>query len=420
MTTDTTIKRVIARKVLNSRGGPAIEVEVTTTGGAVGRSSAPSGASKGRYEAVEFPRGGVDGAVKTVGTLVGPAIKGLDAVDQEAVDEALHEVDGTDNFGRIGGNTAYAVSLAAAKAASIALNVPFYRLHPIGQANEFPFPLGNVLGGGKHALGKTPDIQEFLVLPIGARSFLEAVENAVCVHKTVGKLLSKRVPDFVSGRGDEGAWAVNISNEEALNIAVEACDIVTEETGVTNRMGLDLAASTFWRDEDQSYVYARDGRVRDEGDQIEFVLSLIRKYKLAYVEDPLHEDDFEGFSELTKKVKHCLICGDDLFVTNKKRLEKGAAIGAGNAIIIKPNQVGTLTDAGRTVEFAERSGYVATASHRSGETEDSALAHLALSFGCSLIKTGIVGGERVAKINELIRVEGDMGKKARMARVSYV
>lgn len=417
---ETTISRTFARVVFNSRGSPAIEVDVVTKGGTVGRASAPSGASKGRFEAVDFPKGGIEEAMRAVDDLVDPALVGLDATDQEAIDKALHEVDGTANFSRIGGNTAYATSLASAKAASIAKGLPLYMVNPIGSTNELPYPLGNVIGGGKHALGKTPDIQEFLILPVGAKSFVEAVRTNIRVHEVVGRLLRQKISGFTSGKGDEGAWAARLTSEKALDALSDACEIVHNETGIGLRMGLDMAASVLWKSGEKHYAYLRDGYIRDKGAQLEFVLDLIRDYKLGYVEDPFHEEDFESLSELTKKARSCLICGDDLFVTNKERLMKGIAVGSGNSIIIKPNQIGTLTDARETVELAVERGYVPVLSHRSGETEDPGLAHLALMFGCPIVKTGILGGERMVKLNELIRIESQLKGKARMAKVRYV
>lgn len=410
----------MARAIINSRGNPTIEVDVVTGGGIIGRASAPSGASRGRYEVVDFPEGGVKAAIEAVNRVVAPALAGLCVTDQRAVDLTLHEVDGTANFGRIGGNTAYAVSLASARAAANVRGTPLFKLSPIGPGNELPFPLGNVIGGGKHALGRTPDIQEFLVLPLGARSFAEAVRTNIRVHRTVGRILSKRIAGFTGGRSDEGAWAATVTSEEAIEVLTEACEMVSDETGVRVRMGLDMASSVLWRAEEERYVYERDGKARSEGEQLEFVSALIEDYGLAYVEDPFHEEDFEGFSELTGRATRCLICGDDLLVTSKGRLSEAIGVRAGNAIIVKPNQVGTLTDARETVELALKSGYVPVISHRSGETEDPTLAHLALCFGCPIIKTGILGGERAAKLNELIRIEEELGSKARMARVPYV
>jgi len=412
----TIIEDVKARKILNSRGEATIEVEITTTDG-FGVASAPSGASKGKAEAVAFPSGGVDEAIKKVEELIAPELIGLNADEQEEIDNLLRELDGTKNFMNIGGNTAYAVSLAVADAAANSYNMPLFQYLGGYLACNLPYPLGNVLGGGKHALGKVPDIQEFLVLPVGAPSFIAAAEANVKVHRKLRDMLVKVDPHFTGGKGDEGAWAPNISNEKALEVVSKACEEVSDEVGFECRVGLDVASSSLWSSEKQCYVYESEGVERDKGEQLEYILDLIERYRLIYVEDPFHEEDFESFSELTSKVSGCLICGDDLFVTNVERLSEGIEKKAGNAIIIKMNQVGTLTDTWNTTKLAKESGYVPIVSHRSGETPAFHIAHLAVGFSCPIIKTGVVGGERVAKINELIYIEEILGEKAKMARL---
>jgi len=410
----TVIEDIVARKIFNSRGEETVEVDVVATAG-FGRASAPAGASRGKAEVVPYPEGGVDQAIKRVKELVAPELIGLNADEQEEIDRLLHEIDGTRDFRNIGGNTAYAVSLAVAEAAATSFGIPLFQ-HLAGYfANELPYPLGNVLGGGKHAYGKAPDIQEFLALPLKAGSFSDAAKANVLVHRRVGSLLEKKDATFSGGRGWEGAWAPNIENEDALEVVAEACKEVSKELGVECRVGLDVAASSLWNPKENCYVYARDGIKRDCGEQIDFVLRLVEKYKLVYVEDPLHEEDFEDFAELTKKVKGCLICGDDLFTTNRERLTYGIKFGAGNAVIIKTNQVGTITDAWETTKTAKKAWYTPIASHRSGETTDESLAHLAVAFQCPIIKTGVVGGTRMAKINELIRIEEMLGKRAEMS-----
>ena len=410
----TIIEEVRARQILNSRGNPTIEVDVYTIDG-FGRASAPSGASTGRAEAVPFPKGGVKEAVKKVMETIAPEIVGLYADEQEEIDMILHEIDGTENFENIGGNTAYAVSLAVADAAADSYGLSLYQYLGGSMNSSLPYPLGNVIGGGKHAFGRATDIQEFLVLPVGANSFSAAVEANARIHGKLKGILGEMDSTFTGGKGDEGAWAPNISNDDALEALSKACNKVSEEMGFECRMGIDVAASSLWNPEKGVYIYERDGIERDTGEQIEYILSLIDRYNLIYVEDPLHEDDFEGFKELTSKVHGCLICGDDLFVTNVKRLEKGISMKAGNAIIIKMNQVGTLTDTWRTTRLAQESGYVPVVSHRSGETEAYHIAHLAVALNAPIIKTGVVGGERIAKLNELIRIEEELGDRSRMA-----
>lgn len=413
----TVIEDIFARKIFDSRGEETIEVDVITASG-FGRSSAPAGASRGKAEAVPYPKGGVDQAIRKVREIIFPELIGMEADQQEEVDSLLHEIDGTTDFSNVGGNTAYAVSLATAEAASNSHGMPLFQHLAGHSANELPFPLGNVLGGGKHVRGKAPDIQEFLVLPLKANTFLDAAKTSTLVHKKVGSLLKKIDASLVGGKGDEGAWAPNMKNEDALEIVAKACKEVSEEFGVKCKIGLDFAASSLWNLKENCYVYAEDRTRKDSGEQLDYVLSLIKKYELVYVEDPFHEEDFENFAELAKKVKGCLICGDDLFVTSKERLTRGLSLGAGNAIIVKVNQVGTLTDAWETTRVAKKAKFTPVMSHRSGETADTKIGHLAVAFNCPIIKTGIVGGERVAKINELIRIEEILGKKARMSTIS--
>ncbi len=414
----TVIEEILARKVFNNRGEETLEVDVMTVTG-FGRASAPSGASRGRAEAVPYPKGGVDQAIKNVIELIAPEIIGMNADEQETVDHLLHDVDGTKDFRRIGGNTACAVSLATAEAAASSYDMPLFQHLAGSLASRLPYPLGNVLGGGKHAYGKAPDIQEFLVLPLKAKTFSEAAKANILIHKKVYTLLKKEDSTFTGGKGDEGAWAPNIGNDDAFEVVMRASEEVSDELGVKCKMGIDMAASTLWKPQESCYVYSRDKVKRDSGEQIEFVLSLIENYDPIYVEDPLHEEDFEGFTQLTKKAKSCLICGDDLFVTNKERLAYGSTAGSANAIIIKVNQAGTLTDAWETGEMAKRMNYVPIMSHRSGETTDIHLAHLSMAFSCPIIKTGVMGGERTAKINELIRIEEILGNRAKMSDFKF-
>lgn len=410
----TVIEDITARKIFNSRGEETLEVDVTTTAG-FGRASAPSGASRGKAEVVPYPEGGVGQAVRKVEELIAPELIGMNAEEQEQIDLLLHKIDGTKDFRSIGGNTAYSISLATADAASSSYGIPLFQQLAGYLASELPYPLGNVLGGGRHAYGKAPDIQEFLVLPLKATSFSEAAKANVMVHKRVGSLLKKSDTTFTGGRGDEGAWAPSMKNEDALEIMMKACKEVSEELGVKCGVGVDMAASTLWSPREKCYVYARDGVKRNAGEQVDFMLRLIKDYNLVYVEDPFHEENFESFAELTKRVKKCLICGDDLFVTNKQRLAHGVRVGAANAVIIKTNQVGTLTDAWETTKMARKAQYVLVMSHRSGETTDVHIAHLAVAFQCPIIKTGVIPGDRAAKINELIRVEEALGDRAKMS-----
>jgi len=407
------IEDIIARKVFNSRGEETIEVDVVTTSN-FGRTSAPAGKSRGKAEAVYYPKGGVDQAIKKVEELIAPELIGLNADIQDEIDKTLHEIDGTKDFRIIGGNTAFAISLANAEAAANSNGLLLFQYLGGYIAHELPYPLGNVISGGKHGQGRAPDIQEFLVLPYGAESFSEAAAANTQIHKRIGERLKKKDKFFGGGRSDEGAWIANIGDLEALEVLADACEEVSNELGFECCLGVDVAASSIWDTKKKTYVYKSDEKRRDSGEQLEFVFGLIEKYHLVYVEDPFHEEDFKGFAELTKKVKNCLICGDDLFVTNSERLSRGIRLSAADAIIIKLNQVGTLTDAWETIEMAKRAGYVPVMSHRSGDTCDWHIAHLAVAFKCPIIKTGVVEGARIAKINELIRIEEFLGDRAKM------
>ncbi|MFH0897514.1 MAG: phosphopyruvate hydratase [Candidatus Bathyarchaeota archaeon] len=411
------ILSVKARKTFNSRGSKTIEIEVTTKN-SFGRAEAPSGASTGSNEVAAYPSGGVEEAIRIVEKRIAPKLIGLNAEKQVEIDNLLHDLDGTKDFRKIGGNTSIAISLAVCKTAASSMNKPFFQYLSEKKPVMLPHPLGNVLGGGKHAGGKSPDIQEFLVLPVEASSFSEAAWANVRVHAGIRELLEKADATFTGGKGDEGAWAPNLENDKALDIVARVSENVSKELGVGIRVGLDMASSTLWDANEKSYIYRREGVKRSSGEQIDYVLDLIKTYRLIYVEDPLHEEDFEGFAEITRRAKSCLICGDDLFTTDPKRLRRGARLKAGNAIIIKPNQIGTLTETMETIGIAKSEGYLPVVSHRSGETCDTYLAHLAVGFECPIIKVGVVGGERIAKVNELLRIEEFLGEKAKIAELN--
>ena len=405
---DSIIEDIRVRKILDSRGNPTLEVDVITWNG-FGRAAAPSGASTGAREVVAFPTGGVDKIIGEVEDIISSELIGMDAEDLNEIDLVLKEIDGTENLSSIGGNTTVAVSMATAKAAASSYNMPLYRFLGGNMPTEIPYPLGNMINGGAHAGRNAPDIQEFLVIPVGAESITEAVFANIDVHRKIRELIQAKDTTFTGGKGDEGGWAPNLTSEEALEIQVKACQSVSEETGVEVKPALDMAASEMWDEEKEAYVYQREGVNRSTGEQVDFVEEIIDKYGFYFVEDPIREGDFEGFAELTKKVgKKCIICGDDIFVTNADILQEGINKKAGNAIIIKPNQIGTLTDTYKTVELARNNKYVPVVSHRSGETTDETIAHLAVAFSCPIIKTGAVGGERIAKLNELIRIEEEI------------
>jgi enolase len=408
------IEDIFARKVFNNRGDETIEVDVITTSG-FGRASAPAGKSRGKAEVVYYPQGGVDQALKKVEEVIAPEIVGLNADFQEEIDKTLREVDGSKDFRVIGGNTAYAISLASAEAAANSCGSILFQYLGGRVATELPYPLGNTISGGKHTKGKSPDIQEFLSLPYGAECFLDAASANAQILRSIGAILKKKDKLFSGGKSDEGAWVANIGNLDAFEVLAGACEEIGDELGFECGFGVDVAASSLWSEKEKAYIYEREGKKRDTGEQLEFILELIKKYHLAYAEDPLREEDFQSFAELTKKVKNCLVCGDDLFTTNSERLSRGIKVHAANAVIIKVNQVGTLTDARETIEMAKRNGYVPVMSHRSGDTCDWHIAHLAVAFKCPMIKTGIVEGTRIAKINELIRIEEFLGDRAKMA-----
>ena len=397
----TRITSVSLRRILDSRGNPTVEADVLTESGGFGRGAAPSGASTGEYEAIELP---ASESIAKAREHAVPRVEGVYAGDQRAVDAALHAADGTDDFSTIGANSAVAVSMAAAKAAADVLGAPLYQhLGGAFRGENFPVPLGNVVGGGEHAKEAT-HIQEFLAAPVGAPSVSEAVFANAAVHAAVADVLDERgVP---AAKGDEGAWAPPISDADAFEVVDEAVDRVAEEVGFEIRFGLDVAAAELYDDDREAYVYGEETRSAHE--QVEYVAGLVDEYDLAYVEDPLDENDYEAFAALTDRVgDRTLICGDDLFVTNVERLEDGIDAGAANSILIKPNQIGTLSDAFDAVELAARNGYETVISHRSGETEDTTIAHLAVATDAGYIKTGTVGGERTAKLNELIRIADD-------------
>jgi enolase len=412
-TISSTIEDVSARKVLDSRGNWTIEVDVVTASG-FGRCTAPSGASTGKFEALSYPEGGVDKAVSKVQEVIAQEIVGMNAEEQEEIDSALRDVDGTENFSNIGGNTAVAVSLAVAKAAASSRDISLFK-YLGGDSNALPYPLGNVIGGGAHASNAT-DIQEFLVIPIGASDVQQALWTNSEVHRRVKDELSARGKAIGLGKGDEGAWAPSIGDEEALEVLSKVTAEVGDELGVEISLGVDVASSEMWDQGKGRYVYKREGVERTKEEQVEHILELIERYDLYYVEDPLEEEDFQGFAELTKGSK-ALICGDDLYVTNIKRIGKGVKAGSSRAVLIKPNQIGTLTDTFKAINLANKNSLATVFSHRSGETVDDTIAHLAVAFGCPIIKTGVVGGERVAKLNELIRIEEELERRARMAHL---
>ena len=398
----TLITDIRLRRILDSRGNATVEADVLTESGGFGRAAAPSGASTGEFEAIELPP---KEAIANARELAVPRLVGeVHAGDQRAVDNTLRAADGTEDFSEIGANSAVAISMATAKAAADVLGAPLYQhLGGAFRGDNFPVPLGNVVGGGEHAADAT-DIQEFLSAPVGAPSVADAVFANAAVHQEIHDMLIER--DTPAGKGDEGAWAPSIDDAEAFEILDEATSTVADEVGFEIKFGLDVAAAEMYDEDEGGYVYS--DQVRDTDEQVEYIAELVEEWDLAYVEDPLDENDFEAFADLTEKVgDQTLICGDDLFVTNVSRLEKGIEMDSANSILIKPNQIGSLTDAFDAIELAANNTYDVIVSHRSGETEDTTIAHLAVATDADFIKTGAVGGERTAKLNELIRIADD-------------
>jgi enolase 1/2/3 len=393
----TIIQEIQLRTILDSRGNPTVEADIYTDSG-FGRSAAPSGASTGQFEAkVKEP----EEAVAFAREHVVPELIGADSREQLTFDGLLREIDKTSDFSTIGANVAVSLSLANAKAAASSLGLELYSYLGGAFVMETPLPLGNVIGGGAHAANAT-EIQEFLVVPTGSAGASEAVFANAAVHRKVRELLKKN--DKLCGKGDEGAWAPEISDQDAFRIVKEATNLVSDEVGFSIGMGIDVAASQMWQKDDGMYHYRNKKLTTEE--QVAYMSELVDEYELIYVEDPLHEDDFFGFATLTEQVgDRCLVCGDDLFVTNPGRIADGISNGSANCVLIKPNQVGTLSDTFEAIRLSHTNGLDTVMSHRSGETTDTTISHLATAFNCIFLKTGIVGGERIAKLNELIRIE---------------
>ena len=397
------ITSIAARVVYNSRGAQTVEVDVASDGGHVGRACAPSGASVGAHEAVALPRGG---APESARVLVEHAasLEGVEAGDLESVHAALREIDGTTGWSMIGGSAAYAVTIAATESAARAAGKEFFEIISRGGPTFFPYPLGNILGGGAHAGPGTPDIQEILVCPVGAKSIRDAIESNIAVHAELGCVLRERDTGFTNGRGDEGGWAPRLGNEEALEVAARACERLGHTLGREVALGVDFASSTQWDEARGAYNYARAGEIHTRSEQIEFASGLIDKYKLIYAEDAVHEEAFSDMAELVAKFPRVLITGDDLTVTSPEIVSRAASKRACNAAILKVNQAGSLYDALRFAQVASESGISLVTSHRSGESVDSHMSHIAVATRSKMIKAGVLGGERVAKLNELVRL----------------
>jgi enolase len=397
------ITGIKSRTVFDSRGAKTIEIDVITDEKFSGRACAPSGASVGKYEAQSFPGNSPE---KALDVLKANKIKfiGLDAADPKALFEVLRSIDGTETYSLIGAAVAYALSIASVQSASKALDTPMFTLLKPHSPYKFPFPLGNILGGGAHAGPGTPDIQEILACPVGARNVSEALEMNFRVHTGVRKVIQANDEGFTYGRGDEGGWAPKADNDQALEIAERAVKNSGFTIGDDMSLGIDFASSTFWDAKAQVYNYKRQQITRDRYKQIDYVNYLIKNYKLIYVEDPVNEEDFEGAAIITKDNKRCLVTGDDMLVTNIKRAKMASEYKACSGAILKVNQAGSLYDAMNFAQECTANGIKLITSHRSGESIDSHLAHIAIATDSKMLKAGIVGGERVAKLNELLRL----------------
>ncbi|AST93245.1 phosphopyruvate hydratase [Sutcliffiella cohnii] len=416
------ISDIYAREVLDSRGNPTIEVEVYTESGAFGRALVPSGASTGEYEAVELRDGdksrylgkGVQNAVENVNEQIAPELIGLyDVMEQVAIDQALMELDGTENKGKLGANAILGVSMAVARAAADFLQIPLYQYLGGFSAKTLPVPMMNIINGGEHA-DNNVDIQEFMVMPVGAENFKEALRMGAEIFHALKAVLSAK--GLNTAVGDEGGFAPNLgSNEEALQTIIEAIEKAGYKPGEQVMLAMDAAASEFYNKEDGKYHLKGEGVVYTSEEMVEFYAKMAEKYPIISIEDGLDENDWEGFKLLTERIGGKVqLVGDDLFVTNTKKLAEGIERKIGNSILIKVNQIGTLTETFEAIEMAKRAGYTAVISHRSGETEDSTIADIAVATNAGQIKTGAPSRtDRVAKYNQLLRIEDQLGDTAR-------
>jgi len=411
------IEHIAGREVLDSRGNPTVEVEVILESGATGRAMVPSGASTGAFEAVELRDGegrymgkGVLDAVAHVDDEIYDALVGFDALDQRDIDRVLVELDGTDNKGRLGANAILGVSLAVAKAAADELAVPLYRYVGGVNAHVLPVPMMNVLNGGEHA-DNNVDIQEFMIMPVGAASFGEALRWGAETYHVLKKVLHDR--NLSTAIGDEGGFAPNLaSNEDAVKLLLEAIEKAGFTPGTDMAIALDAASTEFYRD--GAYVLAGEGRTLSPAEMVGYLEDLVGRYPIVSIEDGMAEEDWNGWSRLTAAIgDRVQLVGDDLFVTNVERLSRGIDAGVANSILVKVNQIGSLTETLESVAMATRAGYTAVMSHRSGETEDTTIADLAVATNCGQIKTGAPArSDRVAKYNQLLRIEDDLGDAA--------
>jgi len=397
------ITSINGRIIHNSRGTKTIEVDVISDNQYLGRTSAPSGASIGKYEAVSFPEDGPEESLRILNENSKKFLE-FESSDLKSIDETLKSIDKTSNYSKIGGALAYAITIASMESASKAVGKQLFELISEQNEHKFPIPIGNILGGGAHAGPGTPDIQEILISAPGAKTIRGAIETNFKVHKELRNVIEKTDPSFTNGRGDEGGWAPKCDNEKALELCAMACENLGYTLGKEVALGVDFASSTQWNEEKHLYIYERAGFENTPEQQIEFAANIIEKYKLIYAEDAVHEEAFGDMSELVSKFPKTMIAGDDLTVTNKDILKKAIENKSCNAAILKVNQAGSLYDALEFAKVANDNNIKLITSHRSGESIDSHITHIGIGTNSKLLKIGIVGGERVAKLNELIRL----------------
>lgn len=416
------IEKVIGREIVDSRGNPTVEAEVYLADGTVGRGAAPSGASTGEFEALELRDGdknrfggkGVTKAVENINTVINDALKGMNASDIYAVDKAMIDADGTKDKSNLGANAILAVSIACARAASVSLDIPLYRFLGGIQGTKLPVPMMNILNGGAHATN-TVDTQEFMIMPVGAESFREALRQCTEVFHALASILKAK--GLATSVGDEGGFAPNLSSdEETIETILEAIKAAGYEPKKDFMIAMD-AASSEWKDKEKGigfYKQPKSGKEFTSDELIEHWAALVEKYPVISIEDALDEEDWEGWKKLTERLGDKVqLVGDDLFVTNTERLEKGIANGCGNSILIKLNQIGSVSETLEAIKMAHKAGYTAISSHRSGETEDTTIADLAVALNTCQIKTGAPSrSERVAKYNQLLRIEEELGNAA--------
>ena len=399
------ITSIEGRVLFNSRGSKTIEVDVKSDNKFLGRVCAPSGASVGKYEATSFPNGGPEESLKIL-TQNSQKFIGLDSSDLKTIHSTLKSLDNTNNYSVIGGALAFAVTIASMESASKSLEQPLFKTLSQDSDVKCPFPLGNILGGGAHAGPGTPDIQEILICATGSKTIEDAIETNLAVHKELRKVLEKEDPNFTNGRGDEGGWAPKLENQKALEVSAKACENLGFTLGKEVSLGVDFASSTQWSEEKEKYLYDRAGFENSTGEQIDFAADIIDKFKLIYAEDAVHEEAFEDMAELTAKFPNTFVTGDDLTVTSKDILRKAINVKACNAAILKVNQAGSLYDALEFANVANQNNIKLITSHRSGESIDSQISHIGIATKSKMLKVGVVGGERVAKLNELLRLSG--------------